>query len=47
MEEKNLWVTDLEILQLHYANTLAYSVQRFDANCEKIVRMYNETLVRM
>lgn len=47
VEQNSLWVTDLEFLRLHYAETLAHWVQRFDANRDKIVAMYDETFARM
>ena len=32
VERAGLWVTDLEILRVHYAKTLAHWHQRFEAN---------------
>jgi cyclopropane-fatty-acyl-phospholipid synthase len=42
VEQASLWVTDLEILRLHYAKTLNHWWRRFDANRAKIVAMYDE-----
>ncbi len=47
VERNSLWVTDLEILRLHYAQTLAHWIQRFEANRDKIEVMYDETFGRM
>ena len=47
VEQASLWVTDLEILRLHYAKTLNHWWRRFDANRAKIVAMYDERFCRM
>ncbi len=47
VEQNSLWVTDLEILRLHYANTLAHWIQRFDANRAEIEAMYDDRFARM
>ena len=47
VERNSLWVTDLEILRLHYAQTLAHWIQRFEANRDKIEAMYDEKFGRM
>ena len=47
VERNSLWVTDLEILRLHYARTLAHWIQRFEANRDKIEAMYDEKFGRM
>jgi cyclopropane-fatty-acyl-phospholipid synthase len=46
-ERARLWVTDVEILRLHYARTLREWHYRFDANREKIAAMYDERFCRM
>jgi cyclopropane-fatty-acyl-phospholipid synthase len=46
-ERARLWVTDVEILRLHYARTLREWSYRFDANREKIAAMYDERFCRM
>ncbi len=47
VERNSLWVTDLEILRLHYAQTLAHWIQRFESNRDKIEAMYDEKFGRM
>lgn len=47
VERNSLWVTDLEILRLHYAQTLAHWIQRFEANRDKIEAMYDAKFCRM
>src|SRR5262245_40935418 len=47
VEQASLWVTDLEILRLHYAKTLAHWCRRFEANRTRIADMYDERFCRM
>jgi cyclopropane-fatty-acyl-phospholipid synthase len=49
IEKSGLWVTDIEVLRLHYADTLRHWRQRFLANREKIKEMagYDERFCRM
>src|SRR3546814_20080463 len=47
VERTGLWVTDLEILRLHYAKTLGEWKRRFDENREEIRRLYDDRLCRM
>ena len=47
VEQNSLWVTDLEFLRLHYAETLAHWVKRFEANRETIEALYDEKFARM
>ena len=49
VEKAGLWVTDIEVLRLHYAHTLRHWRQRFRANREKIMEMagYDERFCRM
>jgi cyclopropane-fatty-acyl-phospholipid synthase len=42
-----LWVTDIEILRLHYAETLRAWRQRFAANRDKVRALYDERFCRM
>ena len=42
-----LWVTDIEILRLHYAETLRAWRQRFAANRDKVKALYDERFCRM
>ena len=47
VEQASLWVTDLEILRLHYAKTLHHWWKRFEANRDKVAAMYDERFCRM
>lgn len=42
-----LWVTDIEILRLHYAETLRAWRERFAANRDKVRALYDEHFCRM
>jgi cyclopropane-fatty-acyl-phospholipid synthase len=47
IERAGLLVTDVEILQLHYAETLRAWRQRFLAHRDEVVRLYDQRFVRM
>lgn len=47
IEKAGLWVTDMEILRLHYAWTLAEWEKRFQASRAAIVAMKDEQFARM
>jgi cyclopropane-fatty-acyl-phospholipid synthase len=47
VEQASLWVTDVEILRLHYAKTLNHWWRRFEANRDKVAAMYDERFCRM
>jgi cyclopropane-fatty-acyl-phospholipid synthase len=47
VERQGLWVTDIEILRLHYAETLRHWRQRFLANREQIRSLFDERFCRM
>jgi cyclopropane-fatty-acyl-phospholipid synthase len=47
VERSGLWITDVEILRLHYAETLRAWRQRFNANRERIRTLYDERFCRM
>ncbi|HTO81195.1 MAG TPA: cyclopropane-fatty-acyl-phospholipid synthase family protein [Methylomirabilota bacterium] len=47
VEAEGLWVTDIEILRLHYAETLREWRRRFAANREKVRALYDERFCRM
>ena len=47
IERQRLWATDIEILRLHYADTLRLWRQRFDANRASIAALYDERFCRM
>lgn len=46
-EKKGLWVTDIEILRLHYAETLRHWSERFAAARETARALYDERFCRM
>lgn len=46
-ERSGLWVTDVEILRLHYAQTLRHWSERFAAERESARRLYDERFCRM
>lgn len=47
VERAGLWVTDIEILRLHYAYTLRQWRQRFLANWRAAAQLYDERFCRM
>ncbi len=47
IEKSGLMVTDVEILRLHYAETLKHWRERFMANRKKAVEIYDERFARM
>src|SRR5574337_38070 len=47
VERAGLFVTDIEILRLHYADTLRAWRERFMANREEAAKMYDERFCRM
>jgi cyclopropane-fatty-acyl-phospholipid synthase len=47
VERQRLWVTDIEILRLHYAQTLRAWRQRFMAHRAAIAALYDERFCRM
>ncbi|MEQ9349852.1 MAG: cyclopropane-fatty-acyl-phospholipid synthase family protein, partial [Alphaproteobacteria bacterium] len=47
LERAGLWVTDIEILRLHYAKTLREWRRRFNANRARIEQIYDERFGRM
>jgi cyclopropane-fatty-acyl-phospholipid synthase len=47
MERAGVWITDVEILRLHYAETLRQWHQRFQANRDKVRSLYDERFCRM
>jgi cyclopropane-fatty-acyl-phospholipid synthase len=47
IERAKLIVTDVEVLQLHYAETLKAWRQRFLAHRDEVVRLYDQRFVRM
>lgn len=47
IERSGLWVTDMEILRLHYAETLRHWRARFMARRDEALAMYDERFCRM
>lgn len=47
IERSGLWVTDIEILRLHYADTLRAWSTRFQANRARARELYDERFCRM
>lgn len=47
IEQQGLIVTDIEVLRLHYADTLRHWRERFLANRDKAVALYDERFARM
>ncbi len=47
VEDAGLWVTDVEILRLHYAETLAEWQRRFQAHRDGIAAMLDQRFCRM
>jgi cyclopropane-fatty-acyl-phospholipid synthase len=47
IERTGLWFTDLEILRLHYAQTLRHWRERFLANRQQLIELYGDRFCRM
>jgi cyclopropane-fatty-acyl-phospholipid synthase len=47
VERAGLWVTDVEILRMHYAKTLRHWRRRFAANRDRAKALYDERFCRM
>src|SRR5260370_12382419 len=47
VEKSRLWVTDIEILRLHYAETLRAWRRRLEANPGEIRKLYYQPVCRM
>ena len=47
IEKTTLKVTDIQILRLHYAETLSHWRTRFEAQKDKLPEHYNESFIRM
>jgi cyclopropane-fatty-acyl-phospholipid synthase len=47
IEKAGMWVTDVEILRLHYADTLHLWYERFMAQRDKALELYDERFCRM
>jgi cyclopropane-fatty-acyl-phospholipid synthase len=46
-ERQHLWVNDVEVLRVHYADTLVHWIRRFQRNRERIAEIYDERFCRM
>ena len=46
-ERQHLWVSDVEILRVHYADTLVEWNRRFQDNRDRIAKIYDERFCRM
>jgi cyclopropane-fatty-acyl-phospholipid synthase len=47
IEKSGLWITDIELLRMHYAETLRCWLANFNSNRETIKEMYDEKFCRM
>jgi cyclopropane-fatty-acyl-phospholipid synthase len=47
IERSGLWVTDIEILRLHYAETLRHWFERFMERRDEVAELYDERFCRM
>ena len=47
IERAGLWITDIEILRLHYAETLRCWRRRFQDNHARVAKLYDERFCRM
>jgi len=47
IERSGLWLGDIEILRLHYAQTLRLWRERFMANRDRAAQLYDEQFCRM
>lgn len=47
VERSGLFSTDIEVLRLHYAETLRHWYERFQANRAKVAELYDERFCRM
>ena len=47
IEQTGLWITDIEFLRLHYAETLKAWRERFRAEWQAVAQMYDERFCRM
>jgi cyclopropane-fatty-acyl-phospholipid synthase len=47
VEDSGLWISDLEVLRLHYAMTIRHWRRRFQARIDEVRRMHDDRFVRM
>jgi cyclopropane-fatty-acyl-phospholipid synthase len=46
-ERQHLWVSDVEVLRVHYADTLLEWNRRFQENRARVAELYDERFCRM
>ena len=46
-ERQHLWISDVEVLRVHYADTLVEWNRRFQANRQRVAELYDERFCRM
>ena len=46
-ERQHLWISDVEVLRVHYADTLVEWNRRFQANRDRVAELYDERFCRM
>ena len=47
IEHERLWITDIEVLRLHYATTLRHWDERFRRNVNRLQKAHDQQFVRM
>jgi cyclopropane-fatty-acyl-phospholipid synthase len=47
IECAGLWTTDIEVMRLHYAETIRHWRERFLENRDQVIDLYNESFARM
>ena len=47
IERARLWATDVEVMRLHYAETIRHWRRRFLAKRDEVIELYNEEFARM
>jgi cyclopropane-fatty-acyl-phospholipid synthase len=47
IEKSSFWISDIEILRLHYADTLRLWRSKFHQNRDKVAKLYDERFCRM
>jgi cyclopropane-fatty-acyl-phospholipid synthase len=47
VQNSGLWVTDIEVWRLHYAETLRHWRARFEGNLDRITALYDDRFTRM
>jgi len=47
IEKEGLVINDVEVLRIHYAETLSHWFKRFEANIDRVKKIYDERFCRM